>query len=634
MKIKTQYIEVAPAVPLPATSSQTFTYQAPADIAEGQIVEVPFGPRPMKAVVVAIKQVKPAYKTKAIIGRGGKQALSPAQFQFAAWIADTMHGSLGYTMRLFFPPPGMQTAPKQPVPLSQPKKGNTPKDIVHIMGQLQGKPGIYVEGKQADRHAMLAHLASAYIEQGKQVFLLVPEISLIEILQKKLLQAGLGMDEVAPYFAGTPPGIRREIWQAAAAGEPIVVVGTHKALFLPWQNLGLIVLEQAHYPTHKAWEQYPRLDNTFAAKALAHIVGAGYVTSAAFSSLNMKHGLDTGAHYTIANNPLTLRSSVTSVSFADKKNRRLIPEETLLALKGDVKKGLRIFCLFNRRGTWQRFACKKCHRHLTCPDCGTPVPVTLKNKPTKKKQPEFTLMCQACHKKVSPPAVCPTCKKGYLKPSRAGSQQVAKTLQQFTQAAGVTRLDADSLAGLSRQEVRKKIQTHPFIIGTNAALTHLEGAEFDKVYWFFPEDSLWYPDIRSSERSLILLSRLQALAPSSDVYLVTRQPQLLNDTITQPVSEFYKKELRQRQKLWYPPFADIVRLTLSGAGAASAKALKQALVKKAGPSIKVRGPYQSVNPKQKHTLTNILLTGELKNITPLYRDLSLTGVDGNPEKIL
>src|SRR3989344_8641774 len=79
-----QYIEVAPAIPLPANSSQTFTYQASADIALGQIIEVPFGPRPIQAVVVAVKQPKPGYKTKAIIGSRGRQALSPTQLHFAA----------------------------------------------------------------------------------------------------------------------------------------------------------------------------------------------------------------------------------------------------------------------------------------------------------------------------------------------------------------------------------------------------------------------------------------------------------------------------------------------------------------------------------------------------------------------
>ncbi|MBI3251614.1 MAG: hypothetical protein HYZ62_01750 [Candidatus Andersenbacteria bacterium] len=630
MKVKTQYIEVAPAVPLPGISSQTFTYEAPIDVIAGQIVQVPFGPRPVHAVVVAAKQPKPGYKTKAIMASEGTQVLSPTQLQFAAWIAATMHGSLGYTMRLFFPPAGTRTVPTMTRPSAQLKKTKIPKDILRIMSQLEGKPGIYIEGNQANRHATLARLASSYAQTGQQVLLLVPEISLVGILQKKLLEA-VGMDEVAPYFAGQHLGIRREIWQAVAGGEPVIVIGTHKALFLPWQRLGLVVIEQAHYPTHKAWEQYPRLDNTYAAKALAQIAQSAFVTSAAFSSLAIKHQLNKEAPYTIANNPLTLHPTVTSMSFEDKKNRRLLPQETLLALKMDVKKGRRVFCLLNRRGTWQRFACKKCHRHLTCPDCGSPVTVVLAHK---KKQPGFILMCQGCHKKITPPALCPACKKGTLAPSRAGSQQVANMLQQFTKASGPARLDADSLAGLSRQEVRKKIQTHPFIIGTNAALTHLEGEELDKVYWFFPEDSLWYPDIRSSERCLILLSRLQALVPGSSVHLVTRQPQLLRDTIAAPLPDFYKKELRLRQTLWYPPFADIVRLTLSANKDTGARRLKQSLVKKGGMSVKVRGPYQSLSLKKKVPQTHILLAGELKKLVPLYRDLSLASVDLNPEKIL
>ncbi|MBI3255736.1 MAG: hypothetical protein HYZ63_02085 [Candidatus Andersenbacteria bacterium] len=608
MKAKSQYqyVEVAPAIPLPASAHQTFTYRAPAAISPLEAVSISFGPRRVQGVVIKTGQRKPPYPTKEAMPLAKALSITPAQYEFGQWIAAHMRGGLGYTLRLFL---GATTS-------GSPEKSSA--------RQLPAQ--LLLEKDVQKRTRVIQEVSLETIHNGRQVFVLVPEVSMVGSLQ-----AALAADtSVMPVFAGQTPSAKTNAWQAVGTGKPVIIIGTQKALFLPWQNLGLVIVEQAQYTTHKLWDQYPRLDNRYGARELARIHEAHYMVSGSAPSLEMWQALQSGESTVIKNNPYLRAPHVITATFEDKKNRRILPIDATTLIRRSLKKRQRIFVLYNKRGSWQAMRCRKCHTAVRCPDCNVAALVQGKSK---AKRLGWQLVCRSCNRIIPTPATCPECHQDALAPSRLGGVAMQSILTSLNPGHTISRLDVDSLRGLSSEAITKKISQSNLIIGTNAALTHLTDEQFDQAFWIFPEDALAYPDIRSSERGWLMLSRLAQLSPASAVTLITRQPQLIQDTIGQDPGKFLASQLKERQRLQYPPFADLVRLTFTGKKQSKAEPARLELKKRIGKNGKVRGPYQGIGTS-KRSQTHILLTGKLDILQAAYRDIPCDSADVAPDRII
>lgn len=611
--MKDKFFEVAPAIPL--QTRQTFTYRSQQTIQPWSIVTVPFGPRSVQAVVIKTNQVKPPYPTKDISSVITEGAITPQQSEFASWLSHTMHGGLGFTLRLFFPPKKIII------------KSTSKKQTRHT----QEKPYIVLEGDTKKRYQALRELSRQMQKKKKQILILVPEISHIHLLDEAFRTTA----KVMPYFAGQPAALKAATWQAVQANEPVIVVGTQKALFLPWHDLGLVILEQAQYSTHKLWDQYPRLDNRYGAQKLADIHAAMYVVSGSSPSLAMQAAIHKKEVTILQANPRYAIPHVITHTFEDKKARLALPSAAATKIRQSLNQKQRLFLLYNKRGAWQSLRCRRCHNAIRCSECGVVALVDIKAPTKKSKKKSLLLICRHCSRPIPIPSQCPSCKHTYLSPSRIGGQTMESILSALNPSQAITRLDADSLAGMSREQINARIKKHPIMIGTSAALTHLEGEVLDHVYWLFPEDALLYPDVRSAERSFLLLSRLSQLSKDKKVTLVTRQPQLLADTIAQKPNVFMTTQLKERERLSYPPFTDLVRLSLSRKKQSQGKSMSVELKKRLGTKGKVRGPYQSIaQSKEAQAQTHILLAGQLPVLAEAYQGLTVDTVDVAPDRII
>lgn len=604
-----QYIDVAPAIPLPSSARQLFTYRGDSALERLDAVTMPFGPRSIQGVIVKTGVPRPQYPTKDATALPKAQSITPLQYQFGTWLSAHMRGSLGYTLRLFLGPKNISKPSRQ---------SKTPSDLSMVL-----------EMDEQKRLAAVQELCLSVQASQQQILILVPEVSQIAAVQT----AFEDMKNVHGVFAGQPQAQKRLAWQAVAAGEPVIIIGTQKALFLPWQNLGLVVVEQAQFPTHKLWDQYPRLDNRYGARQLAEIHSAPLVLSGSTPSLEMWHALQSGAAL-IANNPYMPSSVVMTSSFEDKKNRRILPHETTILMRRALKAGKKIFVLYNKRGIWQAMRCRKCFASVRCADCDVVALVQGKAAAKKGKRSAWQLVCRNCSKRVPTPTKCPECGLEALAPNRLGSVTMQSILTSLNPGQTISRLDADSLQGMKEVEIAKKISGSNLIIGTNAALTHLGSHSFDYVFWVFPEDALSYPDIRTSERAWLLLARLGQLA-RKPVHLVTRQPQLISDTIGQKPEVFLRNQLKERQRLHYPPFTDLVRLTFAGKKQIQAEKARLMLKKNLGKNAKIRGPYHGLDKSRRaQGQTYILLTGKLSVLQAAYEQVPCDSADVAPDRII
>lgn len=542
-----QYVEVAPAVPLKAGSRQTYTYHLPARLTgpsphelKHQIVRIQFGRRNIIGVIMAVNDRTPAYRTRPV-SELFPYRLTETQVAFAYWLAATLQGGLGFTLRLFLPPPG----------------ASTPLPPAAVSGPITGK---------------LARQLQAIYATGGQALVIVPEKWMIDHLKETL---GKSLP-LTPYWAALPGPRRRSTWHAVAQGKPLIIIGTQKALFLPYQRLKLLVMMEEQYPAHKLWDQYPRLSNRYGVEQLSSLHGARELYVSSQPSLWLQHArYNKKIHVIVGRQPVPKLQIIKS-SIVDRQQHMVVPHEFVEIMRDWLQKKQRVAIVYNRVG--------------------------------------------------------------------ARGARIATIMRQvIPYAATMWRLDASTVAQFSPADLQHSLHSHQLVLATAALLATAAESRFDQVVWLFPETSLQYPDFRSAERSYSLLMRLCTLAaPRHPITLVTRRPNLLAETLQLSWREFYKRELAQRQQLHYPPFTDMIRLTITRRKAddamSAAKDVRHAILSRsavAPTSIWLRGPFLGFTPKRpgKHE-AHLLLLGALPGMTPFYTGLPIDRVDLDPAAIL
>ncbi|OGY31723.1 MAG: hypothetical protein A2805_02415 [Candidatus Andersenbacteria bacterium RIFCSPHIGHO2_01_FULL_46_36] len=182
-------------------------------------------------------------------------------------------------------------------------------------------------GKKSARH------------DGGQALILVPE--------KHILDACAGMGTI--FHAGLKISEKKDIWKKVASGEIQTIIGTQKALFLPYKNLATIVVDEEQHENYKLWDQYPRLHTVRGAQQLAAIHKAEIIYASSYPSIALRHAIQTGACTMLHNRPIALLPKVIQFSFEDRKWKRAVPDEASHAIRTWARKGLRVLVLHNKK---------------------------------------------------------------------------------------------------------------------------------------------------------------------------------------------------------------------------------------------------------------------------------------------
>lgn len=623
-------IDVAPALPLPANGRQIFTYhvsEKTGDIPLFSRVTIPFLKRSVAGTVIRRRLKTVPYPTKEALALS-TAALTPLQLGLARWIARTMHGGLGYTLRLFYPP--AFAAQDSSSPARRTAVGHSPAWALKALKKLSGVSGVIIERDTAARAAILADLCAAAIRGGRQALVLVPEKWLLNELETAF--ADKFKDGLAVMHGGLSPRARQSIWQAVSHKKVRVVIGTQSALFLPFMQLGLVIVDEEAFDTHKMWDAYPRLDNRLAAEEMARLAGAPLVLSGSFASLAVHYRLGEGqAIHLQPPAPVTVAPRLVTMSFSDRQRRASLPAELLKLLKGWQKKSGTIFILHNRRGTAAALVCRRCHHAIACQQCGVSLAVH------GRGQRQY-LLCHHCGTRQNLPDVCPGCRSPRLQALGTGAEKTAEDLRVLVGADNVVTITADSSSAPPSSQLaggRGRI-----ILGTTAAFSLLKADSLSQVVFLWPEKSLLYPDFRSSERTRALLLRLKTLLiPGREPLIVTRLPRLVREELCGEAAAAVQRSLAERRRLHYPPYAGLVRLSVSArteeAALKRAAALRLALEALAPVGVRLLGPFRSfVLKKNSRPENHLLLQGNINVLPDLYERQSIDLVDVNPSVIL
>ena len=416
-------------------------------------------------------------------------------------------------------------------------------------------------------------------EDGRGAIVMVPEISLTP-QTVSLFHARYGAG-VAVFHSGLSLGERLDEWKRVRNGDASIVVGTRSAVFAPFEDLGLIIMDEEQEATYKS-ESSPRYHAREVAKYRCAYHRALLVLSSATPSVESYCAALSGKY---ALNVLSKRygpARLPQVDIVDmneeieKGNAGILSERLAQALQENLESGMQSILLLNRRGYNTFVSCRACGHVVTCPNCSISLTYHAANN---------RLMCHYCGYSVPFTRECPNCREEQMRYSGFGTQRAEEQLLERFPGARILRLDADST--MTRFAYDKKLKqfsegAYDMIVGTQMVAKGLDFENVTLVGVLSADQALYGDDFRSYERAFDLLTQVVGRsgrgqhAGRAVIQTFTPENGVIRLAAEQNYPEFYKGEIAFRKSMLYPPFSDICVIGFSGRDEGKVAAASQA----------------------------------------------------------
>lgn len=433
------------------------------------------------------------------------------------------------------------------------------KDVVLLHGVTgSGKTEVYVE------------LIKEQIEQGKQVLYLLPEIALTTQLIERLSKY-FG-EKVGVYHSRFNQNERVEIWNELLNGDGKrfqIILGARSAVFLPFKNLGLIIVDEEHESSFKQFDPSPRYNGRDTAIVLRAFHDAkvllGSATPALESFYNAKQGKYGFVTLDKRFGDLQMPEIFTADIRKEKKEKTMQSDFSKFLIdhmKAALEQEEQIILFQNRRGYNPVWACEVCGWNPHCKNCD--VSLTYHKKSN-------ILKCHYCSYFTPPVGACPECGSNRLKMVGFGTEKIEDELSIILPGVRVQRLDLDTTRQKnSYEKILSEFQERKIdvLVGTQMVT---KGLDFDNVSLVGILDAdmmLRRPDFRSFERSYQLMSQVAGRAGRKSkrgkVVIQTYDPDhwVIRYVIEHDYQSMYKHELIERENYFYPPFYKMIHITV------------------------------------------------------------------------
>ncbi|MEP7195632.1 MAG: primosomal protein N' [Saprospiraceae bacterium] len=429
------------------------------------------------------------------------------------------------------------------------------KDVCLLHGITgSGKTHIYIQ------------LIKETINQGKQILYLLPEIALTTQLVLRLKQY-FG-DELLEYHSGIGISNRSAIWNASLNNHQLIV-GARSSVFLPFNNLGLIIIDEEHDQSYKQSEPSPRYNARDAALVLAQDFNAKVLLGSAtpsmesyYNALHEKYGL-------VKLNNRYGESELPSIKILPLKEAakyNQLKGHFTLDLIEEIGKQLalkkQIIIFRNRRGYSPVVQCSNCNWEALCDQCDIHM--------TLHKQLNI-LKCHVCGKRQVNPLHCPQCLQHTLKLLGFGTEQIEEELKELFPETIIQRFDLDAARNkTSQSQILDDFQDGniQILVGTQMLSKGLDFENVALVGVLNADQILFYPDFRAQERAFQLLTQLSGRSGRRNelgsVYIqaYNTQHQVLTEVLEHNFEKFYFREANERELFKYPPFIKIIKLEI------------------------------------------------------------------------
>ncbi len=403
---------------------------------------------------------------------------------------------------------------------------------------------------------------------GRQAIMLVPEISLTpQMVERFVSRFG---KRVAVMHSGLSLGERYDQWNKIQKGEVSVVVGARSAIFAPFDNIGIIILDEQHENSYKS-DIAPRYHAGDIAVKRGMDSGAPVVFASAtpevsvyYKALNDEYTLfEMNKRYN--ENPLPKARIVDMRSeLFDLHNMSPISIRLREEIRLNLERGEKTVLFLNRRGYNTFVSCRECGEVIQCENCS--IAMTY-HKNTDK------LVCHYCGNMIENVTACPSCGSKYIRFFGTGTQRIEDELNKLFPEAKVLRMDYDTTSGKGGHELvldRFKRGEADILLGTQMVTKGLDFPDVTLVGVLAADTALNVDDFRAGEKCFSLITQVCGRAGRGDIegraVIQTYQPQnkTINFAKEQNYIDFYKNEIAFRKRMEYPPFSDIVSILVSG----------------------------------------------------------------------
>ena len=402
------------------------------------------------------------------------------------------------------------------------------------------------------------------VSRGKKAIILVPEIFLTPQVTERFKK--VFQDRTAIYHSGLKPAERVHEWERMKSGEADVVVGTRSAIFAPFDNLGLIVVDEEFDSSYKQ-ESEPRYSARDCAVYRATLCGAVVVLGSATPSAESYHNALSGKYgmlvlpERVSKRPMPEIEVVDLKIDANKSNGLFLSNNLIKGMQDALDAGGQVILFISRRGYSNYNFCMTCGKVEKCVNCDIPL---VYHKAANK------LKCHYCDYEKPPALICPSCKKP-IAYKGAGTQRVEDVITQFFPDKRIKRVDMDSMSDRSEYfNVYNSIKDREIdiLIGTQMITKGFDFPEVTFVGVVSIDTVLNLPDFRSEERVFELLMQVAGRTGRGDkpgrVVIQTFNPQnpAIEMTRKYATAEFYAEQLHIRKELGYPPFGKMMQIII------------------------------------------------------------------------
>ena len=410
-------------------------------------------------------------------------------------------------------------------------------------------------------------LVEQILMDGKDSIVLVPEISLTPQTIDRFV--GRFGDLVAVLHSRLSYGERFDQWRRIKEGKVKIVVGARSAVFAPFNNLGLIIIDEEHESTYKS-SQNPKYNTIEVASKRADIENGFLVMGSATPSLETYYNSLNGDILLLELAERVNNYKLPEVKVIDmrvelnKGNKSIFSEILYNAIGENLENGKQTILFLNRRGFSTFVSCRKCGYVVKCKDCD--IPMTFHRNINKLK-------CHYCGLAINPPNVCPVCKSNYIKYFGIGTEKVEELTKELFPQARIVRMDMDTTTQKgSHEKILNDMKEGKIdiLIGTQMISKGLDFKDVTLVGIIAADTSLNLPDFRSPERTFQLVTQVAGRAGrgeySGEVIIQTYNPDhySINFSKNHDYLGFFQTENALRKEFLYPPYIKLISLLIYG----------------------------------------------------------------------
>lgn len=412
------------------------------------------------------------------------------------------------------------------------------------------------------------HLIADALKLGKQVLYLVPEIALTTQLTRRLRRV-FG-DKLLIYHSKFSDNERVDIWKKLLdTSEPCVIIGVRSSVFLPYSNLGLVIVDEEHDSSYKQQDPAPRYNGRNAALVLAQMHGAKTVLGSATPALEVYHLALEGRYGLVK---LMTRygdikmPDVKVINTIQARKRRemngLFSNELITESRKALADGQQVILFQNRRGYSPMVRCKECGWVPKCENCDVSLTYHKHN---------HSLVCHYCGYTLPLPDLCPACQLPGIEIVGYGTERIEDDIDAVFPGEKISRMDLDTTRSKnSYDRIIDDFSAHRtnILVGTQMVTKGLDFDAVSIVGILNADTMINFPDFRSHERAFDMLEQVSGRAgrahKQGQVIIQTSNPEhdVIKFVQAHDYEGFYQHELADRQQFGYPPFTKVINIYL------------------------------------------------------------------------